>query len=219
MKTIPVKLLKEFYRAKTEGDIVRTYIDKNPLVRWIYWGRLKRMLNIGEKCRGTRVLDLGCGEGVFLPALSENFERVYGLDIDIRVAREVVGYYDLKNVHLLGIDLFDNSFDDDFFDIIFAPSTLEHFSDMDKLFAEILRLISPDGHLIASCPTETGFYRLGRNVFGYEKPDDHYFSAAEIAGAGRRYLRLVSKKYGPFAALPVFAAYCIYVFKKQYQAR
>lgn len=219
MKKIPVSLLKEFYRAKTEGEVVRTYIDKNPLVRWLYWDRLGRMLKLGERCGGKRVLDLGCGEGVFLPALSGSFDQVYGLDRDTRAAQEVVGYYNLKNVRLLATEFFDNPFDDAFFDVIFAPSTLEHFGNLDRLFTEIVRLICPDGHLVASCPTETWFYELGRKVFGYVKPDDHYFSADEIATKGEKYLRLLSKRYGPLPTPPVFAAYCIYVFQKPCQTR
>ena len=145
MKTIPVSLLKTFYRAEPEGDVMRTYIDKNPFVRWLYWVRLRRMLDIGKRCGGARVLDLGCGAGVFLPALSESFSQVYGLDPDVRAAHEVVEHYRLKNVRLFESSLFDNSFDDNCFDIVFAASVLEHFADRDRLFMELLRLIRPAG--------------------------------------------------------------------------
>ena len=99
MKIIPKELLEKFYQVKQGEQVVRTYIDKSPLVRWLYWNRLKRMLKIGRKYKGKKVFDLGCGEGVFLPALSESFENVYGLDIDIRVAQKIVEYYNLGNVY------------------------------------------------------------------------------------------------------------------------
>ena len=211
---IPVDLLKRFYRAQPGGEVVRTYIDKNPLVRWLYWDRLRRMLDLGKEIGGTRILDLGCGEGVFLPALSETFDQVYGLDVDVRAAREVVKHYDLRNVQLYDMGLFDNPFDDGLFDIIFAASVLEHFPDRDRLFTEILRLMGADAHLIASCPTESRFYELGRKVFGYTKPDDHHFSADQISSTAERYLEMVFKKQGPFAKPRVLAVYYIYVFRK-----
>ena len=215
METIPVNLLKKFYQANPDADIVRTYTDKNPLVRWLYWDRLRRMLDLGKNYGGTKILDLGCGEGVFLPALSKSFYQVYGLDINIRIAQEVVTYYKLNNVQLFQSNFFDNSFDENFFDIISAASVLEHFADRDKLFMEILRLIVPGGYLIFSAPTETCFYQLGRKIFGYVKPDDHYFSADELANTGRTYFKLIDKKYGPFNAPSFVAPYCLYVFQKK----
>ena len=217
MNKIPVDLLKRFHQYKSESVVVGTYIDKNPLVRWLYWDRLKKMLDYGRKCGASKVLDLGCGEGVFLPSLSENFSQVYGVDIDIRAAQEVVSYYKLNNVQLFQTDLFDNSFDENYFDLVFAASVLEHFEERDKLFIEIMRLITPGGFLIFSSPMETWFYKLGRKIFGYKKPDDHYFSAYEIASTGRKYLNLVDNKYCPFNLPPFLAACCIYVFKKDFK--
>ncbi|NIO21329.1 MAG: methyltransferase domain-containing protein [Candidatus Aenigmarchaeota archaeon] len=214
MKTIPIDILKKFHQAKSGTNVVRTYTDKNPLVRWLYWSRLRKMLHLGREVEGKKVLDLGCGEGVFLPALSEGFAQVYGLDIDTRAAKEVLDYYKLNNVKLFQNNFFDNSFDDNCFDIVFAASVLEHFAERDKLFKEIVRLIVPDGYLIFSSPTETWFYQLGRKIFGYKKPDDHYFSASEIANTGEKYLRLIDKKYTPFGRPSLFAAFCIYVFQK-----
>ena len=87
MKIIHKELLQTFYPAKVSSDdvVTTTYIDKNPLIRWLYWNRLKRMIDIGKKHGGNKILDLGCGQGVFIPSLSESFEFVYGLDINISV--------------------------------------------------------------------------------------------------------------------------------------
>lgn len=172
------------------------------------------MINMAKKIGGNKVLDLGCGPGVFLPSLSESFEFVYAVDIDISVAQKVVNYYNLSNVKLFEINIFDNSFDDNFFDIIFAASVLEHFSNRDKIIREIVRLLVPGGHLIFSSPTETRFYCLMRKMAGYTKPLDHYFSAKQIACVTGKYLRFIGKKYGPAGVLPPFALYNIYIFKK-----
>lgn len=215
MKIIPKELLEKFYNAKQGEQVVRTYIDKSPLVRWLYWDRLKKMLKMGQKYKCEKVLDLGCGEGIFLPALSETFENIFGLDIDIRVAQKIVEYYNLDNVKLYESDIFNNSFDDNSFDIIYAASVLEHFPDREKIIKELARLLVPGGHLIFSSPTETWFYRLGRKVFGYVKPVDHYFSTDEIANVAKKYLKFTEIKQGPLVAPPFLAVYRIYNFEKK----
>ena len=103
----------------------------------------------------------------------------------------------------------------EYFDIIFAASVMEHFADRDKIVMEVVRLLVPDGYLIFSSPTETRFYELGRKIFGYVRPEDHYFCANEIAFTARKYLKSIEKKYGPPAIPPFLAAYCIYVFQKR----
>ena len=58
-------LLEEL--ATDKDNSMRTYIDKSKRVRKLYWDRLRYMIEVVEDSVAQRVLDLGCGEGVFLP--------------------------------------------------------------------------------------------------------------------------------------------------------
>lgn len=54
--------------CKDKSEVVRTYFDKYKVVQNLYWNRLDKMLNVSGKFPAKTVLDLGCGEGVFLPS-------------------------------------------------------------------------------------------------------------------------------------------------------
>ena len=51
---------------------------------------------------------------------------------------------------------------DNFFDIIFALSTLEHIKDLKSAIKEISRVLKPNGFVVISSPTESSFYRFCR---------------------------------------------------------
>jgi hypothetical protein len=57
---------------------------------------------------------------------------------------------------------------------VVAASVLEHIQTLGPLAAEMKRVMQPTGELLANAPSENRFYNLGRRVFGYVKPPDHY---------------------------------------------
>lgn len=208
--------LKKFYMVEEKYDHNISYINDSVLVRTLVWSRYKKMINIVPIDKQyDRVLDLGCGEGTFLPTLSQYYREVYGLDINTKVAEEIVKHYNLKNIQLIEKGLFTNDFKDNSFDIIFAASALEHFSDQELVLKELVRLLKKGGVLVFSSPTESFFYGLGRKVFGYVKPSDHYYSVFEIADYASRFFEFVASENGPFKILPgALAVYVVYIFRK-----
>ena len=197
-----------------QNNVVRTYFDKSKLIQKLYWKRLESMLNICNDFPATNVLDLGCGQGVFLPSLSKYYKNVFGLDLEVAVSRVIKREYNLDNVMLFEENIFDNSFEKNTFDIIFAPSVLEHFKDLDLIFSELKRILKKNGRVIFSSPTETVLYELGRKLFGYTKPEDHYYSAFEIRDAARKHFNYINKRNGPFSFIPsICSVYIIYVFE------
>lgn len=212
---IPVQVLKKIYQGQTDIEVNRTYIDKSPIVRWLYWNRLKLIAKAGLKVGGKRILDVGCGQGVFLPTLSKSFETVDGLDLDVRLAQSVKDLFGLDNVTLYTDNIFKNKFAENTYDIIFAASVLEHFKDGEEVILALKRLLKPGGHLVFSSPTETWFYELMRKVFGYTKPADHYLTTHEIANAARPHLTYVRRTFGPILVPRPFCPYCIYTFRKE----
>lgn len=172
------------------------------------------MLQLAKPYGGSRILDLGCGDGIFLPSLSEAYQTVHGLDLKTDTAQMMVRHFKLDNVSLYNTDLYAGSLEDGSYDIIFAASFLEHFSDREKLITRINDLLSPGGCLVYSSPTETWLYALGRKMFGYVKPLDHYYSCDEIGQVAANYLKCRKTVYGPFRMPRFFAAYGVFVFQK-----
>jgi len=174
------------------------------------------MLRIAQKFAPGKVLDLGCGQGVFLPSLSDCFEEVHGIDLDVSICSKIKDMFHLDNVTIHKGNILDNNFESGQFDLILAPSVLEHFEDQDALFLNLKRILRGGGHLVFSSPTETKLYELGRRIFGAVKPEDHYHSVFSIEKYGRKSLEFVMKENGPWPLLPsLMSVYIICVFQKQ----
>ncbi|MBN1105167.1 MAG: class I SAM-dependent methyltransferase, partial [Deltaproteobacteria bacterium] len=134
------------------------------------------------------VLDLACGNGVMLPTLSGRFGRVVGVDLHVGAAERLRRARGLQNVSIVLSDAMHLPFRECSFPFILALSALEHFKDLDFLVQEIHRVLAPGGYFLFLCPTESLFYRMGRTVLGYRKPEDHYHTADEVQAILRRHL-------------------------------
>jgi len=105
-------------------------------------------------------------------------------------------------------------FKDGSFDLVFALSAMEHFSELNHVVSEIIRVLRPGGRLVFLSPTENLFYRIGRRVLGYVKPEDHYHSGSAIEKILSRRLRPDTIRNWPFGASPLFSMYRIAIFEK-----
>jgi ubiquinone/menaquinone biosynthesis C-methylase UbiE len=93
----------------------------------------------------------------------------------------------LEGVSLTAADGMRMPFRDGSFHGLLALSALEHFEDLDGIVKEMARVIRPGGFVLYLAPSENRFYRLGRRLFGYEKPEDHYHSGAEVEATLRKH--------------------------------
>jgi len=103
-----------------------------------------------------------------------------------------------------GVPYFDA---DDSFDTVLATSALEHFRDLEGAVAEIARITKRGGSLLFLSPTENVFYRFGRWLFRYKKPEDHYHSAKDIEGILEKYYTAEVRRNFPCNFLPFLSIY------------
>ncbi len=89
------------------------------------------------------------------------------------------------------------------FDTIIAADVLEHVLELEALVGELHRLLVPGGELLVSAPSENRFYELGRRVFGYTKPDDHFHPASFIEATVGQRLPMAQRRYFPFNLAPL----------------
>jgi len=190
------------------------YFNANRFVRFLNWRKLDIILSLFSSQDKGRVLDFGCGNGVMLPTLSGVFDRVFGIDLHTGAASRLKDEYMLNNVFLTTANGLRVPFKDDLFDAILATSALEHFKDLDGVVSEIARMTKPGGSLLFLSPTENLFYSVGRWVFRYKKPDDHYHSAKKIQTALRKYFTPEIVRYFPISFLSFISAYRIGRFRK-----
>jgi SAM-dependent methyltransferase len=122
-----------------------------------------RSLELMELGAGAHVLDVGCGSGVFLPAMSllvGRSGRVVGLDYAtglLQVARErLVGAQLEDSVELVLGDAAALPFPDATFDAVHVERVLMHLPDPDRAIREMRRVTRPGGRVVAVEPDTAG---------------------------------------------------------------
>lgn len=132
----------------------------------------RRRLNMvleaaGDRTDGRALVD-GCGVGMYLHHMSDQFTEVVGLDIEFERLQEAQTLE--KNVvNGAGEDL---PFPTGSFDLVLSHEVLEHVQDDRAAIREIVRVLRPGGRLVLFCPNrgypfEThGHYWRGQYHFG-----------------------------------------------------
>ena len=200
-------------------DTPRVYNDRRWLVRELFWRSHERMLALSRSASRRRVLDFGGGNGVLLPTLAGMYDTVTCVDLNTDVAEEVVRLFGLTNVELISGDIFRLSLPDNHFDMIIAASVLEHIEGLEPLAEEMARILTVGGELLTNPPSENRFYGLGRRVFGYTKPWDHYHDGSSIIKVFGRHLRLRGRKCFPVNWSPLAVFYLLRFVKEDPQGQ
>ena len=117
---------------------------------------------------GCRVLDAGCGVGMYMAAFLRVTSRVFGIEVErdrsLAAAVRASGVSQAVGERL--------PFTDGSFDLVFSHEVVEHVDDDRAFAAEMVRVTRPGGHLAIFAPNrlypfEThGVYWRGRYRFG-----------------------------------------------------
>jgi 2-polyprenyl-6-hydroxyphenyl methylase/3-demethylubiquinone-9 3-methyltransferase len=108
---------------------------------------------------GKTALDVGCGAGLLTEPLARLGAKVTGIDASpevIRVAREHAGSMGLEIDFRSGdVQEFDGSYD-----LITAMEVIEHVADPAAFVNALAKRVAPNGLLILSTPSATGWSKL-----------------------------------------------------------
>jgi 2-polyprenyl-3-methyl-5-hydroxy-6-metoxy-1,4-benzoquinol methylase len=123
------------------------------LYRRHWWWRARERILLGTirellgRARGVRILDVGCGAGLFFDAL-EPFGHVEGIEAD-RSAIEGAGRWRDR----IRAGELDASFRPSApFDLILMLDVVEHVADPESLLRRASELLAPDGHILLTVP-------------------------------------------------------------------
>jgi SAM-dependent methyltransferase len=141
----------------------------NPSFVWRF-GQDRRLNLIRQfaPLEGARILDIGCGLGVYVRKFRQFSDRVFGIDIDR--ARLIEGARTTPGLMLSASETL--PFRDGAFDVVVLNEVIEHVRDDRATLAEALRVVRPGGHIAIYAPNrlfpfEThGIYIGDRFVFG-----------------------------------------------------
>ncbi|MBN2015511.1 class I SAM-dependent methyltransferase [Candidatus Dojkabacteria bacterium] len=123
----------------------------SPSLEWT--SGLDHRLNLVKKrvdFKGKKVLDIGCGVGMFLRQFKGLDAEVYGVDVDeekIKIAHER-----FKNVQVAPAE--NLPFRRDTFDIVWLHEVIEHVEDDEKTISEAFRVLKPGGKVVIFAPNK-----------------------------------------------------------------
>lgn len=137
--------------------------------------RLEMILRAGEERIRGRVLENGCGVGMYVEHLAPFGGVVIGLEYDFERAAAAHA----RSAHILNAAGEWLPFPSSAFDLILSHEVIEHVRDDRAAIQEMLRVLRPGGRLLLFCPNrgypfEThGIFWRGRYFFG-NKPFVNY---------------------------------------------
>jgi SAM-dependent methyltransferase len=117
---------------------------------------------------GQRILDVGCGLGMYVKKMRAFSQEVYGVDVDPEKVAEAS--QTLPNIHLAPAEKL--PFPDGFFDVVLLHEVIEHVEDDRQAILEAHRVTKQGGRIVVFAPNrlyplEThGIFWRGKYRFG-----------------------------------------------------
>jgi SAM-dependent methyltransferase len=133
-------------------------------------GQERRMALVRRWARldGARVLDIGCGVGIYTSRFLNYTPHAAGVELDFPVAAQA-----RSRVPLIAVSPAERlPFAGGSFDVVFSHEVIEHVLDDRLAASEMVRVCAPGGRIVLYCPNrlypfEThGHYWRGRYHFG-----------------------------------------------------
>jgi SAM-dependent methyltransferase len=115
-----------------------------------------------------RLLDVGCGVGMYTAAFLRETPYVYGVEIEVDRALEARG----RTAAVIQSPGERLPFSDAAFDVVFSHEVLEHVADDRACVVEMARVTRPGGHIVIFVPNRLYFFEThgvfwrGRYRFG-----------------------------------------------------
>jgi len=146
---------------------------------------------------GDRILDVGCGKGHLVKALSELGVDAVGIDLNPN-ASDVAVVPRVRTMSATNLD-----FDDAAFDAVVSFHAIEHILPIEDALREMSRVVKPNGKVLLIYPAEPvrGLYAIPTSIILHRTPFKarqvhiHKLNPAYVAElAGASGLRQVRKK-------------------------
>jgi len=127
------------------------------------------LFEVFEMKPGMKILEPGCGRGEFLRAFKDLGMEAYGLDIS-EETRELLKK---DKIELTVCDVESEEglpFSNDYFDVIYNKSFLEHLKNPENFMKEANRVLRPGGLLLCLVPDWEANYKIYFDDFTHRTP-------------------------------------------------
>jgi 2-polyprenyl-3-methyl-5-hydroxy-6-metoxy-1,4-benzoquinol methylase len=173
----------------------------------VYLARQLRRKRIEKYKRNGRILDIGCGRGVFLNVMRKKGWTVAGTEYDRITAESITEY---SNIHVVTGNPGDWGYPQESFDVVTMNHVLEHMPAPESVIGECSRLLVKGGLLVVTVPNITSLQStLGKHLWFHLDIPYHlyHFSEEGLASILEKYnfhllkIRRFDLEYNPFGWL------------------
>lgn len=115
---------------------------------------------------GFKLLEIGCGRGEFLESFEKAGINCYGVDLSGHCSKNKI------NVKVICQDISKENlaYPDNFFDVVYHKSFLEHFYSPANVMKETYRVLKPGGQIIILTPDWTSQMKVFYEDFTHCRP-------------------------------------------------
>jgi SAM-dependent methyltransferase len=137
------------------------------------------------KFKPTSILDVGCGDGLFLKHVEQALGKdcaLHGVDYSqyqLSKARELPFDFKQANIETAGLP-----YDSEMFDLVYAAELIEHLVNPDYFLEECWRVLKPNGYLLISTPNLQAWYNRALFLLGIQPLFYEVSTKSTVIGAG-----------------------------------
>lgn len=163
---------RENISAIDDKDPLKYYY--NPLTRYFYRKRLIMAYGLLEQRWYDKLLEIGYGSGIFLPALADRSRKLFAIDVHCKgkIVSQMLKKENRQALLVEG-DASDISFKDDVFDGLVCISVVEHFENVEPILDEINRILRKDATAIIGFPVKNIVTDFFFRVVGFKTDEIH----------------------------------------------
>ena len=183
----PLKIIPEFYEGEGEEGYKTFHLGLREEI-----GENHKMFFEYFPLKSGKLLDVGCGDGVFLKEAQKAGFEVWGIDFDSKSIRVCQEKWGLKNTFVMSPYEFAEFCQKEGlkFDVITFFEVLEHQDRPVEFLEAIKSMLKPGGYIAGSCPNrDSWMWRMGRKISKGDFPPHHFLRFSEEA-LGNFYKRM-----------------------------
>ena len=177
----------------------------NLFLRGIQRLRFHLALELLETRHYPKLLEIGYGSGVFLPALAECCDDLYATDLHGEsklVAEQLIEHGVTAQLSISSATSL--PYEDNQFNAVVSISTLEYIDDINAAYAEISRILQPDGVLVVVTPRQSQLLDFGLRFLAGENPNENYRDRrAYLMNATERHFTIERTAANPWPWYPL----------------